>query len=64
VTTAMLNKMNERRKCKSINNEEGRKQYRQLNNELRRETDLAKEKWWEEECVELEKLESSGRDDI
>ena len=64
VTTAMLNKMNERRKCKSTNNEEGRKQYRQLNNELRRETDLAKEKWWEEECVELEKLESSGRDDI
>ena len=64
VTTAMLNKMNERRKYKSINNEEGKKQYRQLNNELRRETDLAKEKWWDEECAELERLENSGRVDI
>jgi hypothetical protein len=64
VTTEMLNKMNERRKCKSKNSEEGRKQYRQLNNELRRETELAKEKWWEEECAELERLENSGRDDI
>jgi len=64
VTTVMLNKMDERRRYKSINTVEGKKQYRQLNNELRRETDLAKEKWWEDECTELERLEKNGRVDI
>jgi hypothetical protein len=34
----MINKMDERRKWKSVNNEEGRKNYRRLNHELRRAT--------------------------
>jgi hypothetical protein len=38
----MISKMDERRKWKSVNNEEGRKIYRRLNNELRRATDKAK----------------------
>ena len=43
VTEDMLHKMSQRRKWKSINSEEGRKKYRQLNNELKRETEKAKE---------------------
>ena len=45
VTEEMLMKMkmNERRKWKAVNNEEGRKNYRRLNNELRRTTDKARE---------------------
>jgi hypothetical protein len=34
----MNSKMDERRKWKSVNNEEGRKNYRKPNNELRRVT--------------------------
>src|ERR1044072_5406888 len=37
---------------------------RQLNNELRRETEKAKEKWWEKECKELEELDGRGRSDL
>ena len=35
ITTEMSDKMNERRKCKSRNDEEGRIKYNRLNNELR-----------------------------
>ena len=53
----MTGKINAIRKWKSKNDEEGRTNYRKLNNELRRETDKAKEQWWENECRELEKLD-------
>ena len=56
--------MVERRKWKSINTEEGKSMYRQLNNELRRETDKAKEQWWNCQCKELEALDSRGRSDL
>ena len=42
---------------KNWNADVGRKRYRELNNELRRETDRAREQWWREECEELEELE-------
>ena len=35
-----------------------------MNNELRRETDKAEDKWWDEECREVEALDASGRSDI
>ena len=47
VTTEMLETMKERRKWKSRNTEMGKKKYRQLNNELRRDTEKAKAIWWE-----------------
>ena len=47
ITSDMMSKMGERRKWKNKNTEQGKKKYRQLNNELRRETERAKEKWWE-----------------
>ena len=34
-----------------------------LNNELRRETDSARDKWWQNECNELEELEKKGKTD-
>ncbi|KAG8226032.1 hypothetical protein J437_LFUL004153 [Ladona fulva] len=37
----MLEKMEERRKWKGVNSEQGRMQYRKINNELRRTTDKA-----------------------
>ena len=64
VTKEMLEKMNERRKFKGRSDEEGKKRYRKLNNELRRETEKAREKWLEEECQEIEELERRGRTDL
>ena len=57
VTEEMQVKMDERRKWKNVNTEEGRRIYRKLNNELRRATDGAREQWWEEECREIERLD-------
>ena len=43
VTEEMLKKMDERRKWKCITNEDGKRRYKTLNNELRRETERARE---------------------
>jgi hypothetical protein len=42
ITKEMISKMNERRKCKNVNTEEGRKNYRRVRNELKRAADNAK----------------------
>src|SRR3989442_914724 len=63
ITEDMTSKMDERRKWKSKNDEEGRQRYRQLNNELRTEAAKAKEEWWNKECAELER-DSKGRSDL
>ena len=42
ITQEMINKMGERRKWKNVNNEEGRRNYRRLRNELKRVTETAK----------------------
>ena len=57
ITEEMINKMDVRRKWKNESNEEGKKRYRELNNELRREAAKAKETWWSRECKELEELD-------
>src|SRR5688572_1415322 len=49
---------------KNKNNEERKKRYRQLNNELLREDKKAKEAWWNKECHELEEFNSKGRSDL
>jgi len=56
VNEEMVAKMEERRKWKNINTEEGKRNYRKLNNELRRETEKARETWMREECEEIERL--------
>ena len=63
ITDKMLEKMDERRRWKSVNSVEGKKMYRKLNNELRRQTDKAREEWWKEECAELERLNKRGKSD-
>src|SRR6476661_608198 len=61
---AIMEKMQERRKWKNKNTEEGKRTYRRLNNELRRETDQARERWWEHECNELKELDPRARPDL
>ena len=38
--------------------------YRQINNELRRETESVRHEWWERECKEVEELDERGRSDL
>ena len=60
----MTEEMDERRKWKRNNTAEGRKKYCSLNKGLRRETDKAREKWWEERCDELAEYDKRGRSDL
>ena len=60
ITQGMIDKMDERRKWKNINTEEGKRMYRKLNNLLRRETDKARDMWINEQCKEIEQLEKRG----
>src|SRR6476469_7894773 len=64
ITTAIMEKMQVRRKFKNKNTEEGKRTYRRLNNELRRETNQARERWRENECNELEELDQRARPDL
>ncbi|KAJ4436178.1 hypothetical protein ANN_18808 [Periplaneta americana] len=54
----------EKRKWKNINTEEGRRNYRKLNNEVRRETNKAKEDWMKVRCKEIEDLGRKGGYDL
>jgi hypothetical protein len=53
ITQEMISKMDERRKWKNVNNEEGRKNYRNLRNELKRATDNAEKVYLENICNEI-----------
>jgi len=64
ITDKMLETMREWRKWKNSCTQEGKKNYRRLNNELRRTTDKAKENWWKEQCEEIELLEKKGRNEL
>src|SRR6218665_1654673 len=54
VTTGMLQEMEEKRKWKHQSTDEVKSEYRRLNNQLRKTTDKARQKWWEEQCEDLE----------
>ena len=60
ITETMIKKMEERRKVKTTNV----KQYRRLNNQLRRETDKAKEVYMEELCEEIMDFQKKDRYDL
>ena len=60
ITEAMIKKMDERRIAKTTNI----KEYRMLKNQLRRETDRAKEVYMEEICEEIIDLQKKGRYDL
>jgi len=48
----------------NIDTEYGRNEYRRLNNELRKETDKAKDQWWNEKCEDLAEYDKIGRSDL
>ena len=52
----MIREMEERRKWKNVDTEEGKRMYRQINNRLRRQTKMAREDWWKGQCEEMEKF--------
>ena len=64
ITNEMIEKMDQRKKWKNINTEAGQNKYKELNNNLRRETDKAIENWWQAQCEELEAIDRAGRSDL
>jgi len=60
----MNSEMDERRKWKNVSNEEGRKNYRRLRNELKRATDNAKKEYLENICNEIMELQRTGSYDF
>ena len=60
----MISKMGERRKWKNVNNEEGRRNYRRLKNELKRATETAKKEYLENICNEIIEFQRTGRYDL
>jgi hypothetical protein len=64
ITQEMISKMDEQRKWKNVNNEEGRKNYRRLRNELKRATDNAKKEYLESICDEIIQYQRTGHYDL
>jgi hypothetical protein len=62
-TQEMISNMDEKRKCKNVNTEEDRKNYRRLRNELKRATDNAKKEYLENVCKEFMEFQRTGRYD-
>jgi len=60
----MISKIDERRKWKNVNTEEGKKNYRRLRNELKRATDNAKKEYLENICNEIMELQRTGHYDL
>src|SRR6218665_817767 len=63
ITKEMVDEMEERRKWKHQSTDKARQECKRLNNKLRRTTEEAREKWWNEKCKELEDLQQKGRYD-
>jgi hypothetical protein len=57
----MISKMDERRRWRNVNTEEGRKNYRRLRNELKRATDNDKKEYLENICKEIMEFQRIGR---
>ena len=63
VTQEMVSKIDERRKRKNVNTEEGRN-YRSLRNELKRATKKAKKEYLKNTCKEIIEFHRTGRYDL
>jgi hypothetical protein len=64
ITQGMIGKMDERRRWQNVNNEEVRKNYRRLRNELKRASDNAKKEYLESICDEIIEFQKAGRYDL
>jgi hypothetical protein len=59
ITREMMGKIDERRKWKNVNTEEGMN-YRRLRNELKRATDSARKEYLENICNEIMEFQRTG----
>jgi len=64
ITQEMISKMDERKKWKKVDTEEGRKNYRRLRNELKRATDNVKKEYLGNICNEIMEFQRTGRYDL
>ena len=64
ITQKMISKMDERRKWKNVNIEEGRRNYRRLRNELKRATEKAKKEYLENARTAIMEFHRTGRYDL
>ena len=64
ITQEMISTVDERRKWKDVNTEEGRMNYRKLRNELKRATERAKKEYHENTCTEIMEFHRTGRYDL
>jgi len=64
ITQEMISKMDERRKCKNVNTEEGRGNYRRVRNELKRATEKARKGYLENICNEIMEIQRTRRYDL
>jgi hypothetical protein len=64
ITQEMTSKMDEKRRWKNGNSEEGTKNCRRLRNELKRATGNAKEEYLENVCNKITKIQRRGRYDL
>jgi len=60
----MNSKMDERRKWKNVNTENGRRNYRRLRKELKRATENAKKEYLENTCKQIMEFHRTGRYDL
>jgi len=60
----MISKMNERKKWKNVNTEEGRRNYRRQRKELKRTTEKAKKEYVENTCKDIMEFHRTGRYDL
>ena len=60
----MISKMGERRKWKNANNEEGRRNYRRLTNELKKATETTKKEYLENIHNEIIEFQRKGSYDL
>jgi len=64
ITQEMISKMDECRKWKNVNTEEGRRNYGRLRNELKRATEKAKKEYLENACTEIMEFHRTGCYDL
>jgi len=64
ITQEMISKMGKRKKWKNVNNEEGRRDFRRLRNELKRATEKVKKEYLENICNEITGFQRTGRYDL
>jgi hypothetical protein len=64
ITQEMNSKIDECRKWKNVNNEEGRRNYRRLRKKLKRATDTAKKEYLDRICDEIIEFQGKGHYDL